>query len=106
MFYELRRYTAQPGRRDELVKFMEEVIIPFQVSKGMVVAASFIDEENPDIYIWMRRFVDEAERQQLYTAAYDNDHWKNEIAPIINQLMIREKMLITRIVPTAKSVLH
>ncbi|GAA4008029.1 NIPSNAP family protein [Deinococcus rubellus] len=106
MFYELRRYTAQPGRRDELVKFMEEVIIPYQVSKGMVVTASFIDEENPDVYIWMRRFEDEADRQQLYAATYDNDHWKNEIAPITSQLMIREKMVVTRIVPTAKSVLH
>ena len=37
MFYELLRYKINPGRMDEWVEFMEGTIIPFQVSKGMVI---------------------------------------------------------------------
>ena len=51
MFYELRHYQIQPGHRDEWVEYMEDVIIPFMTSKGMVVTASFIDEADPDSYV-------------------------------------------------------
>ena len=37
MLYEIRRYQAQPGRRDEWVHYMEETVIPFQESTGMSV---------------------------------------------------------------------
>ena len=36
-FYELRQYFVRPGKMNEWVKIMEEEIIPFQVSKGMVI---------------------------------------------------------------------
>ena len=42
MFFELRQYRTLPGKRAEWVAYMEEVIIPFQVSKGMVVVGSFV----------------------------------------------------------------
>ncbi len=54
MFYELRHYQARPGYREEWVRYMEDVIIPSQVSKGMVITASFVDEEHEDGYVWMR----------------------------------------------------
>ena len=43
-FYELRQYFVRPGKMDEWVKIMEEEIIPFQVSKGMVICGSFRGE--------------------------------------------------------------
>ena len=43
-FYELRQYLVRPGKMDEWVKIMEEEIIPFQVSKGMVICGSFRGE--------------------------------------------------------------
>jgi hypothetical protein len=46
MFFELRQYRAKPGQRANWVKFMEEVIIPFQVSKGMVILGSFVGQES------------------------------------------------------------
>ena len=56
MFYELRQYRAQPGRREELARYMEDVIIPFQVGKGMVISGSFTGEKDEDLYVWIRRF--------------------------------------------------
>ncbi|ETX03349.1 MAG: hypothetical protein ETSY2_33750, partial [Candidatus Entotheonella gemina] len=44
MFYELRQYRMRPGQRDNWVKCMEDEIIPFQVSKGMVIMGSFVGE--------------------------------------------------------------
>ncbi|MCL2395833.1 MAG: hypothetical protein FWC87_14265 [Acidimicrobiaceae bacterium] len=85
---------------------MEENIIPFQVSKGMVIVGSFVDEEHEDSYFWIRRFDSEEHRKELYAAVYDSDHWKNEIAPPIGELLKRDAAVITRIVPTSRSVLH
>lgn len=84
---------------------MEEVIIPFQVSKGMVIAGSFVGEEEDDLYIWMRRFDDETQREQLYEAVYGSDEWTNEIAPKVGELLDRDKIVVTRIEPTPKSVI-
>lgn len=106
MLFELRQYRIRPGKRDEWVKLMEEVVIPFQVSKGMVVIGSFIAEEDPDLYVWIRRFDDEEQRKQLYAAVYESDYWKQEIAPQTAQLNMREQMVITRLNPTPKSVIR
>lgn len=102
MFYELRRYNINEGMMDEWVRFMEETIIPFQVSKGMVIAGSFRGEDDTT-YVWLRRFASEAERERLYEAVYQTDHWKNEIAPRVAALM-QPDIEVTRIVPTPHSV--
>ena len=103
MFYELRRYKIKDAKMDEWVKFMEERIIPFQVSKGMVIAGSFRGEDDTT-YVWLRRFASEAEREQLYEAVYQTDHWKNDIAPRVAELM-EPDIDVTRIVPTPHSVI-
>ena len=104
MFYELRQYRIHPGRMDEWVEFMEKDIIPFQVSKGMVITGSWRGEEDETVYVWMRRFESESERERLYEAVYQSDYWKNEVAPRVTELMDRPAMQVTRIVPTPKSV--
>ncbi|GAB4336275.1 MAG: NIPSNAP family protein [Dehalococcoidia bacterium] len=103
MLFELRQYAIRPGKQAEWVRLMEEEIIPFQVSKGMVILGSFIDEGDPSVYVWIRRFRDEEERKQLYAAVYESDHWRNVIGPKIPELMDREKIQVRRLVPTAKS---
>jgi hypothetical protein len=106
MLFELRRYTAQPGRRDDLVRMMEEEIIPFQASQGVVIVGSFIDEEDPDVFIWLRRFNDEEHRVALYAAVYQSDFWKNDIAPRVPELLDRETIRVTRLIPTSTSVIR
>lgn len=102
MFYELRRYTVNDGKMEEWVRFMEETIIPFQVSKGMVIAGSFRGEDDVT-YVWLRRFASEAERERLYEAVYQTEHWKNDIAPKVAELL-QPEIDVTRIVPTPHSV--
>lgn len=106
MLFELRQYRILPGQRDTWVRFMEDVFIPFQVSKGMVIVGSFVAEEDDDLYVWIRRFDSEQEREQLYRAVYESDHWKSTIAPRVSEMLDREKMVVTRLVPTPRSPLR
>jgi hypothetical protein len=105
MLYELRQYRCLPGQREHWVKMMEEKIIPFQISKGMVIIGSFVGEDQPDLYVWIRRFDSEEERQRLYKEVYESDYWKNEISPKVPEMLDRTKSVITRLLPTPKSVI-
>ena len=105
-FYELRQYKVLPGKLDEWVRIMEEEIIPFQVSKGMVICGSFRGETDDSAYVWLRRFESESEREALSKAVYDTDYWKTKIAPRVPDLLDRSAMVVTRIVPTVKSAMR
>ncbi|MCZ6452672.1 MAG: NIPSNAP family protein [Alphaproteobacteria bacterium] len=102
-FYELRQYKVWPGKMDEWIEIMEREIIPFQISKGMVITGSYRGEEDDSVYIWLRRFENEAQREELYAAVYESDHWKNEIGPRVSDYLDRDALVVTRIVPTPKS---
>lgn len=105
MFYEIRQYRTKPGQRESWVQYMEDAIIPFQTAQGMTICGSFIGEEEDDLYVWIRRFESEAERERLYAAVYETDHWKNVIAPKIPEMLDRDRIKVTRVEPTPKSVL-
>ena len=106
MFFELREYRTLPGQRENWVRFMEEEIIPFQVSKGMVIVGSFVGEEEDDLYIWVRRFSSEEEREALYEAVYESDRWVNEIGPKVPDMLDRGKIVVRRIEATPHSVIQ
>ena len=84
-------------------KFMEEEIIPFQVSKGMVVMGSYVGQEEDDLYVWVRRFDNEEERKRLYEAVYESDHWKNQVAPQVPKMLDRDEIVVTRLEAIPKS---
>lgn len=104
--FELRQYYVRPGKQAEWLELMEAEIIPFNVSKGMRVTASFIGDGDETLYVWLRAFESEAARVKLYEAVYESDHWKNVLAPRCAELLDREQMKVTRLVPTATSAMH
>lgn len=104
MFFELRQYRIKKGKMKRWVKFLDEVLIPFQISQGMVVVGSFFGEEEKDLYVWIRRFENEQERKKLYRKVYESETWKSQIKPIVDQMLDRETMVITRLLATPKSV--
>jgi hypothetical protein len=85
---------------------MEETIIPFQISRGMVVVGSFIAPEEPDLYVWMRRFENEEERERLYDAVYQSEFWKTKVKPLCDEMLEREQMRVTLLIATSKSVIQ
>ena len=106
MIFELRQYRLKPGQRERWVKWMEERIIPYQVSLGVVVLGSFVAEDDPDLYVWIRRFASEHERQRLYAEMYESPTWINEIKPVNDGMIIREKIQVTRLLATPRSVIQ
>ena len=72
----------------------------------MVISGAFRGEEDPTVWVWIRRFESEAERERLYKEVYESDHWKNNIAPRVPEMLDRAGMNVQRIVPTQASVLR
>ncbi|HVZ08750.1 NIPSNAP family protein [Rhodopila sp.] len=105
-FYELRQYKVLPGKMAGWVEMMEKEIIPFQVSKGMVICGSFRGETDDSIYVWLRRFESEEERVRLYKDVYESTFWKTKIAPLVPEYLDRSAAIITRIVPTGRSTVQ
>lgn len=106
MFFELRFYPVKPGKMEEWVKQMDEVVVPFQVSKGITFVASFVSMDNPDEYIWIRRFESEEEKERLYKAIYESDVWKEQIGPKNGEMIDRANIRVVRMAATPKSVIR
>jgi hypothetical protein len=106
MFFELREYRIKDGKRERWVKLMEEKIVPFQISKGIVFVGSFVALDEPDLYVWIRRFENEEEAERLYKEVYESDYWRTEIKSQADEMLDRDRMRITRLAATKKSVIR
>ena len=104
-FFELRTYRIFPGKMSEWIEFMESTIIPFQVSKGMVINGSFTVENDDQSYIWIRRFNSKTDKEKLYKDVYESDKWQNEILPIVSKLIDREAIKVLDLKSTKLSVI-
>jgi hypothetical protein len=105
-FFELRFYPVRPGCMEKLVAWMEERVMPFQASKGMVAVASFASLEDEEEYVWIRRFESEAEKIRLYDDVYGSREWVDEIGPVNGTLLYREKIRVVRMKATPRSVIR
>jgi hypothetical protein len=106
MFFELRQYRIKKGKMKQWVKYAEEVLLPFQISQGMVVVGTFVGLEEKDLFVWIRRFESERERKKLYKKVYESETWLKQIKPEVDKMLIRPKMVITTMMPTPKSIIH
>ena len=106
MFFELRQYRMKEGQRENWVRMMEEKVIPFQIAQGMVVIGSFVGEQEKDLYVWIRRFESEEQREALYEKVYQSDYWVNELSPLVGDMIDRSRTVVTRIQATPKSVIQ
>ena len=122
VFFELRKYKVFPGKMNDWITLMEEIIIPFQVSKGMVIHGSFIErdmdefklidgsrqlqrKENTNKYIWIRRFENEKHKEDLYKDVYESDIWINEIGPKVSKLIDRNSIIVHNLYSTNLSIM-
>jgi hypothetical protein len=106
MLYELREYRIRKGKMKQWLKLFEEEIVPFQVSKGMVIPGSFTAVKKPDTFIWLRRFRSEADRVRLYRKVYDTERWEKIIQPQVDAVLDVSTIIVTQLTPTARSVLQ
>ena len=106
MLFELREYRIKPGQSSKQIKYMEEEIIPFQISKGMVVLGSFTGKYDDNLYVWIRRFENENERTQQYERVYEDEYWKTNIEPNIPEMLDIENAVITQLIATKISLMR
>jgi hypothetical protein len=99
VLFELRQYRTKPGQRENWVRYIHAEVIPFQTAKGMKIIGTWIGEQEDDLFVWMREFASEEERERLYKEVYESDEWKNRIGPPIRDMLDRERMVVTRMTP-------
>lgn len=103
--YEIRQYEVRPGKMDAWIEMFNTEILPFQVSKGMVVSGIFRGEEDDSVFFWIRRFDSEAHREKLYAAVYEDDYWAT-LVDRIGEHINRETIICNRVLPTDMSILR
>lgn len=101
--FEFRNYFVREGQMDTWLRLMEGEIIPFAVECGTVFCGSFVDLENPDAYHWIRRFENEAQRDETYKRFYESEKWLNDLSPRVGELLLREQSVIRKLAPTGLS---
>lgn len=102
MFYEIRRETAVPGRGRELAQWMDEQVIPVHEASGMIVVGTFVDADDEDAFVWIRKFRDEREREEIVARVHRDPVFESEIRPRIGGILAGEAVTV-RLVPTVHS---
>jgi hypothetical protein len=97
-FTELRIYEVLDGKMDAWAKLMEEEIIPFQESLGLVITSRYRGEADDNLYVWTRDFESEEQRVAQYEAVYQSDHWKDNISPLVKAMINLDTMRVERLV--------
>ena len=121
-FFELRTYNVFENKMDDFVNLMEKEIIPFQVSKGMIIHGSFMEKSinqfylkdgnrlmdtnfNRNKYIWIRRFENSEHKIKLYKRVYESKKWIEKIGPKVNLLIDRNSITVQNLFSTHLSIM-
>jgi hypothetical protein len=75
MLVEIRRYRIEPGRLDEFVRFFTDEVHPAMEAAGMRILGTFTAVSEPDVFVYLRAFADEEERDRQYGAFYEGETW-------------------------------
>ncbi len=67
------------------------------------MVGSFIGQEEDDLYVWIRRFDSEEDRERLYQKVYESDEWKTRLKPEVDKMLDRNRLQVTRLEATPKS---
>lgn len=72
---ELRQYTLNSGRREDLIRIFDTHLVEPQEAAGMAVIGQFRDLDWPDRFVWLRGFEDMETRRAALTAFYGGPVW-------------------------------
>jgi quinol monooxygenase YgiN len=72
---ELRRYRLHRGSRETLIDLFDREFLETQDTAGMSVLAQFRDLDDPDAFVWLRRFEDLPSRAEALRRFYTGPVW-------------------------------
>jgi hypothetical protein len=104
MFYEIRTEHARAGRGAELVRYLDEIVIPLHQEMGMHVVGAFTVIGDEDAFVWVRRFEDAADRDRVLDAVH-RDPRCTAMIDAVSALVDRLESVV-RLEPTTSSGLR
>lgn len=104
MLLEVRSYTVKDDKREAFVDWFDNKALPVMQRCGIDVLGQFTSTEDENTFVWLRSFVDEADKEAKYAAFYGSDEWKNGLEAEAKELV--ESIEVKVVSPTAKSAIH
>lgn len=101
MLVEIRRYIIVPGRREEFVTWFETEAAPAMTAAGIRVLRSFVSVDDPDVFVYLRGFADEEERDRLTRAFRDSDIWTGRLRERAQELETGYDIEVVRSTPAS-----
>jgi NIPSNAP len=93
---ELRRYSLRPGARSALIDLFERELVVPQEACGMRVIAQFRDLDDANAFVWLRGFLDMAQRARSLAEFYGGPVWA-KFADAANATMLNsDNVLLLR----------
>lgn len=87
MIVELRTYRTKPGQRARLLDIFRAKTMPEHARLGMPIVGPFLSIDDPDIFVFMRRFRDAATRDAMKAGFYEGALWKNELEGVMMPML-------------------
>ena len=84
---ELRRYTIQPGQRENFAEYFDAYFPEAFQQLGAIAFGQFFERDKPSMFTWLRGFRDMDARAVVNSAFYFGPVWK-EHKPTVNPLMV------------------
>lgn len=99
MLVEIRTYRLRPGVRDEFVSWFEADVQPAMEAAGMNIVGPFVSTEDDDVFVYVRTFADQAERERLSQAFYDSPIWRDVLRDRALELELGYEVHVVRTTP-------
>ncbi len=96
---ELRQYTLEPGRTDDLIEVFDRELVETQEACGMHVLGQYRDLDRPDRFVWFRGYPDMESRLESLTAFYSGPVWKEHGPAAVDTMIDSDDVLLLE--PTA-----
>lgn len=93
---EFRRYTLRPGALPDLLAVFEGHLIEPQEAAGLTVGGTFVDEDDPDCFTWLRGFADHGTRVRGLEAFYGGPVWARHHAAANATMVDSDDVLLLR----------
>jgi hypothetical protein len=109
---ELRQYTLQPDRRDELISlFDRELVEPqeplarLQTEPAENTFPTLPVRTGENVFVWFARFPSAADLDRHRHQLARSDRWREQVSPSLSQLLTGPPQQL-RLAPTARSLLR
>jgi hypothetical protein len=106
MLVEIRRYTIVPGRREEFVTWFETEAARAMRAVGIRILGSFVSVDDPNVFVYLRGFADEEERDRLTRAFRDSDIWTGRLRKQAQELEMGYDVEVVRSTPASAVYTH